>query len=322
MAKNLTKLKKLEMTSVDLVRAGANQEADICLYKSADPQEPTEQPTEHEKNIFKRFLAWMGASLTETEDAPDNPIEKADEQPAPEEVYKSAIIESIQSIAADESLSADERVDMIEKSLEQFHVAMDALEIPEGDPEDYSYLTDDLEKSDSDDPDEIEKYNHNHDSLGRFASSSGGGGGRATSGGGRTTSGGGKGKMSDKDMMSIAHNRFPGLSGRKDLNAHDSDDEDFFDASVWGIAGAISDAYKAGGGKKISDKEALRIAQNNCPALEGRKDLKGHDSDSEDFFDASVWGIKGAINEAYALGQKSSDKTTKKSLDYDEIEIL
>ena len=31
-----TKLKNMRLTSVDLVRAGANQEADICLYKSMD----------------------------------------------------------------------------------------------------------------------------------------------------------------------------------------------------------------------------------------------------------------------------------------------
>ncbi len=31
-----TKLKKMRLTSVDLVRAGANPKADICLYKSAD----------------------------------------------------------------------------------------------------------------------------------------------------------------------------------------------------------------------------------------------------------------------------------------------
>ena len=31
-----TKLKKAQLTSVDLVRRGANQEADICLYKSFD----------------------------------------------------------------------------------------------------------------------------------------------------------------------------------------------------------------------------------------------------------------------------------------------
>lgn len=38
-----TKLKNLRLTSVDLVRRGANQEADICLYKSLDGA-PTEEP--------------------------------------------------------------------------------------------------------------------------------------------------------------------------------------------------------------------------------------------------------------------------------------
>lgn len=38
-----TKLKKMELTSVDLVPAGANQEADICLYKSLDGPEELPQ---------------------------------------------------------------------------------------------------------------------------------------------------------------------------------------------------------------------------------------------------------------------------------------
>lgn len=39
------RLKKMELTSVDLVRAGANQEADICLFKSLDGQ-PSEESNE------------------------------------------------------------------------------------------------------------------------------------------------------------------------------------------------------------------------------------------------------------------------------------
>ncbi len=38
------RLKNLRLTSVDLVKAGANQEADICLYKSLDPQNGTPEP--------------------------------------------------------------------------------------------------------------------------------------------------------------------------------------------------------------------------------------------------------------------------------------
>ena len=81
-----TKLKKLKLTSVDLVRAGANQEADICLYKSADPQETTEGPAEDEKNIFKRFLAFIRGTPAEAENEPHSPIEKA-EEPARKESH-------------------------------------------------------------------------------------------------------------------------------------------------------------------------------------------------------------------------------------------
>ena len=51
-----TKLKNMLLTSVDLVPAGANQEADICLYKSLDGA-PTENPlteeTEPSRTISK-----------------------------------------------------------------------------------------------------------------------------------------------------------------------------------------------------------------------------------------------------------------------------
>lgn len=38
-----TKLRKMRLTSVDLVHRGANQEADICLFKSLDGA-PEEEP--------------------------------------------------------------------------------------------------------------------------------------------------------------------------------------------------------------------------------------------------------------------------------------
>lgn len=44
-----TKLRNLQLTSVDLVRAGANQEADICLFKSLDGEPHAEPPTEPPK---------------------------------------------------------------------------------------------------------------------------------------------------------------------------------------------------------------------------------------------------------------------------------
>lgn len=139
-----TKLKKMRLTSVDLVRAGANQEADICLFKSADPQEAEEAPTEHETNIFKRFLNWL------RENPAEDDIEKADEDL--EDIYKSAITESLQSIVADESLSAEEKDSMIEKSIDQYHERMAELFMAkaayEDEPEGSSYLFEDMEKSD------------------------------------------------------------------------------------------------------------------------------------------------------------------------------
>lgn len=41
-----TKLRNMRLTSVDLVRAGANQEADICLFKSLDGTPTEDTPTE------------------------------------------------------------------------------------------------------------------------------------------------------------------------------------------------------------------------------------------------------------------------------------
>lgn len=145
-----TKLKKVHLTSVDLVRAGANQEADICLYKSAEP------PTEPEKNIFKRFLAWMKNPPAEAEHEPENPIEKADEPPA--EIYKGLILESVQSIVADETLSTDEKISTIEKSFEQFYEAMEELEKSESEEDESTPI----EGSENPEEEEVEKHNPNH----------------------------------------------------------------------------------------------------------------------------------------------------------------
>lgn len=123
-----TKLKKMRLTSVDLVRAGANQEADICLFKSADPPEVAEQPTEAETNIFKRFLAWIRENPAEAENEPHSHIEKAEDQPDLEYLYKSALAESLQSIMADETLTEIEKKSMTEESLRQYADKIQELE--------------------------------------------------------------------------------------------------------------------------------------------------------------------------------------------------
>ncbi len=186
-----TKLKNMKLTSVDLVRAGANQEADICLFKSADAPEAPESPTEEEKNIFKRFIDWIRNNPTEAATEPHSPIEKADEAPDLEYLYKSVLAESLHSIMQDDTLTEIEKKDMAEESLLQYSEKIRELN---GDDDDT--MEEEVQEEDQDDDvddenrfDELEeirvhKFNENHDSQGRFASGGGGGGAAPAAGGG------------------------------------------------------------------------------------------------------------------------------------------
>ena len=144
-----TKLKKMQFSSVDVVGRGANQQADICLLKSADPApvEPETAPTEEEKGLFKRFMSWLREDPAEAEIEPH--IEKAaDPEPVeadPMETYTAALMKSFDSIREDPDLSVGEKAQWMRKSLEQFNAAVDGL------------IEEDVEKSlpDYDDIDEI-----------------------------------------------------------------------------------------------------------------------------------------------------------------------
>jgi hypothetical protein len=160
-----TKLRKMKLTSVDLVRAGANQEADICLYKSADPPEATESPTEPEKNIFKRFIHWLRENPTEAESEPHSHIEKGDDSPDLEFIYKSALSESLHSIMKDDTLTDTEKKDMAEESLRQYAEKIRELEEAEEDydggdniDEEAVEAVDDFEKDDDPDFDDDPDY--------------------------------------------------------------------------------------------------------------------------------------------------------------------
>ena len=132
-----TKLKNIELTSVDLVRAGANQKADICLYKSADPTESTEQPTAGEKNIIKRFIHWLKENPVESDSEPTDPVQKEftsfDELAGNREIneklwqYTDALNCSIRSIQDDKDLDKAQKGEMMRKSLQQFDDAMGKL---------------------------------------------------------------------------------------------------------------------------------------------------------------------------------------------------
>lgn len=180
------KLKNMHLTSVDMVRNGANQEADICLFKSADPDDNPEQPTTEEKNIFKRFINWLRENPEEEDLDDEEAVEKDyntfDSLNATRESnerlwqYTSALTESIRSIQMDQDLDKDQKYQLMLQSLGQFDDAMEALleklsgsapdrdgavmakAAPEDDEDDWDNDWDDEEDpDDEDDFDEIEE---------------------------------------------------------------------------------------------------------------------------------------------------------------------
>ena len=53
---------------------------------------------------------------------------------------------------------------------------------------------------------------------------------------------------------------------------------------------------------------SLKIAKIYSATIRERGDLEERNSDSEDFIDISVWGLKKMLEQAYALGAKREAK--------------
>lgn len=129
------KLKNLHLTSVDLVRMGANQEADICLYKSA--QEAADESAAQERNIFKRFIQWLHESGQDEPGSSTGAVEKDcvtfDQMRSGQENqdkvwrYMDAFSSSLRSIQEDHALDGGQKEKMMRTSLEQFSEAMAGL---------------------------------------------------------------------------------------------------------------------------------------------------------------------------------------------------
>lgn len=122
-----TKLKNMKLTSVDLVPQGANPDADICLFKSADGSQVND-----ERTILKR-MADMVLSLFR-----DNEIGKGDSQTFTDIDntreyrdllwrYESAFSESIYSILNDKDLDDTARLNELNTSLGQYAEKMKEL---------------------------------------------------------------------------------------------------------------------------------------------------------------------------------------------------
>lgn len=113
--KNL--LKNLKVSSVDLCSQGANQEAYICLKKSADGGKD---------NFFKKFFYAITKAVGMTEEQFTG-LEEDETAVTKSETIKDAMTKSFESILADESLSEEERKEMIQKNVNDFYQDVEEL---------------------------------------------------------------------------------------------------------------------------------------------------------------------------------------------------
>ena len=54
---------------------------------------------------------------------------------------------------------------------------------------------------------------------------------------------------------------------------------------------------------KKTERKLLEIAMQHMPPVADRGDLKTRNSDSEDFLNVAVWGLRDALMEAYELSK-------------------
>ena len=119
-----TKLKKMNLNSVDFVRRGANQEAHIALAKSDYPIDDDFQVVDTNKSFSDKVKDAFNTlakafNLKEEEEAE---VQKADDTL---NFYVDALSESFNSIMKADSLELDEKVEMIGKSISEFNETLD-----------------------------------------------------------------------------------------------------------------------------------------------------------------------------------------------------
>ena len=119
-----TKLKKMNLNSVDFVRRGANQEAHIALAKSDNPIDDDLQVVDTNKSFSDKvkdaFNTLAKAFNLKEEEAEE--VQKADDTL---NFYVDALSESFNSIMKADGLELDEKVEMIGKSISEFNETLD-----------------------------------------------------------------------------------------------------------------------------------------------------------------------------------------------------
>lgn len=111
----MNKLKNMKLTSVDFVPKGANQHADIELFKSA-PASPARE------GFFKSLVDWL------TKGAPGTFEQTLSTEDMRGKLwqYSHALDDSFESIL-ESDMSVDEKKKMLRESLEQFRSAVDGM---------------------------------------------------------------------------------------------------------------------------------------------------------------------------------------------------
>lgn len=122
--KKATKIRKLKLTSVDMVRRGANPDAHINLYKSVEGN-PEGKPEEKTEGILKTIVDAVKTALGMEEDV-EKKADTFDEKMQQREIqdnrwkYQEALNMSIESILSDDELSAEEKEAKMVESINQF----------------------------------------------------------------------------------------------------------------------------------------------------------------------------------------------------------
>lgn len=122
-----TKLKKMNLNSVDFVRRGANQEAHIALAKSDYPIDDDFQLEDTNKSFPSKIKDAFNTlakafNMKEVEEAVSMDVQKADDTL---NFYVDALSESFNSIMKDDGVELNEKVEMIGKSLSEFNETLD-----------------------------------------------------------------------------------------------------------------------------------------------------------------------------------------------------
>lgn len=123
--KRPTKLRKMKLNSVDFVRNGANQAADIELYKSADyvPDDDDEERNSFFKSISDGITNVLKKAFSDDSECSEQiDVAKAESDLT---AFTDALGESFSSIMKDDTLDDSERVGMIQKSLSEFNDTLD-----------------------------------------------------------------------------------------------------------------------------------------------------------------------------------------------------